>query len=168
MARSITYEVFDFHVGSLRFRSGAVRIALAVLVLLLVAMVAHAAFKLGGSRLDGLFVKWLYNVVLVGSAASCLARAAFVERERSAWLVLGVALLTWAGGNVYFTVALFDAKQVPIPSWADAGYLSIYPGAYAALVLMLRARVSEFRASIWLDGLIAALAVGSCRFDRAS
>jgi len=74
---------------------------------------------------------------------------------------LGVALLLWAGGNIYFTVALFDAKQVPIPSWADAGYLSIYPGAYVALVLMLRSRVAEFRASIWLDGLIGALAVGA-------
>ena len=137
------------------------RLPLLGLVLLLAAMVAHAAFDLGGSRLDGLFVKWIYNVVLIGSAASCLARAAFVERERSAWLVLGVSLLLWAGGNIYFTVALFDAKQVPIPSWADAGYLSIYPGAYAALVLMLRSRVSEFRASIWLDGLIGALAVGA-------
>ncbi len=156
-----SYQVFDFHVGSSRYKVDAVRIALAVLVLLLAAMVAHAALRLGGSRLDSLFVKWIYNVVLIGSAASCLARAASVERERSAWLVLGVALLTWAGGNIYFTVALFDAKQVPIPSWSDAGYLSIYPGAYAALVLMLRSRVSEFRASIWLDGLIGALAVGS-------
>ena len=156
-----SHEVVAFHVGPSRFRRDAVRIALAMLVLLLAAMVAHAAFNLGGSRLDGLFVKWIYNIVLIGSAVSCLARAASVERERSAWLVLGVALLTWAGGNIYFTVVLFNAKQVPIPSWADAGYLSIYPGAYAALVLMLRSRVSEFRASIWLDGVIGALAVSA-------
>ena len=39
---------------------------------------------------------------------------------------------------------------------ADVLYLLCYPGAYAGLALLVRARVARFTASAWLDGAIAA------------
>src|SRR3954471_21476632 len=41
------------------------------------------------------------------------------------------------------------------------GYLSIYPGSYVALVLLLRARAGRIPSSLWLDGLISSLAVAA-------
>lgn len=142
-------------------RAGTSRLSLAGLVLLLAGMVGHAAFNLGGSGLDDFFIKWIYNVVLLGSAGICLSRGALVREERAAWLVLGMSLLIWAAGNIYFTVALYDAQQVPIPSWSDAGWLAFYPGAYVSLVLLMRSRLTGLGSSLWLDGLIGALAMAS-------
>src|SRR5437764_13512193 len=52
--------------------------------LLLGAMIAHGAFGLGGAGSKTLFVKWLYNIVLVGSASACLLRGLTDRRERIA------------------------------------------------------------------------------------
>ena len=124
-------------------------------------MIAHAVFGLGGHGADALFVKWIYNFVLVGSAGLCLARGLAIRRERAAWLILGSSLLLWSAGNIYFTIFLFNAKQVPIPSLSDVAWLGFYPGAYLALGLLARARVRDFRPSLWLDGVIGALTVGA-------
>ena len=134
---------------------------LGLLGLLLVGMVAHAVLHIGGHGADALFVKWIYNIVLLGSAGSCLARGLAIRRERAAWLILGLSLLLWSAGNIYFTIVLFNAKTVPIPSLSDVAWLGFYPGAYLALGLLLRARVRDFRSSLWLDGVIGALTVGA-------
>ena len=45
----------------------------------------------------------------------------------------------------------------PYPSAADLLYLTFYPLLYAAVVLLARARVRAFRASVVLDGVVAGL-----------
>ena len=50
---------------------------------------------------------------------------------------------------------------VPIPSIADALYLSFYPAVYVGLGLLLRARVGRLPAGLWLDGVIGGLAVAA-------
>jgi len=65
-------------------------------------------------------------------------------------------------GDVYYTVVITPMQgDAPFPSPADAGYLSIYPASYVALVLLLRARAGRIPSSLWLDGLISALAVAA-------
>src|SRR3954447_9698512 len=54
-----------------------------------------------------------------------------------------------------------DVASPPYPSWADAGYLSIYPAAYAGLVLLLRARAPRLSSTLWFDGLVCALAAAA-------
>ena len=49
----------------------------------------------------------------------------------------------------------------PFPSLADGFYLAFYPPTYLALALLVRGRLSRFNASVWLDGLTAALAVAA-------
>jgi diguanylate cyclase len=56
---------------------------------------------------------------------------------------------------------LIDLKVRPIPAVSDFLWLGFYPPAYAAIVLLFRARIERFRLSLGLDGLIAALAVGA-------
>ena len=61
---------------------------------------------------------------------------------------------------MYWLVALDDVAEPPFPSVADVGYLAYFPLVYAGLVLLLHGRLRASRA-VWLDGLTAALAVGT-------
>jgi signal transduction histidine kinase len=130
-------------------------------------VLAHAAYgvsSLDDPALDTLFNDWIYNGVLVAAAATCYARAIIVPRERMAWLAIAVGLTSWTVGELYWTVYLSDLDEIPYPSPADGFYLGLYPALYAGIMLLVRARVPRFHASVWLDGAIGALgtaAVGS-------
>jgi diguanylate cyclase (GGDEF)-like protein len=128
---------------------------------LLIAFTARALLGFGGHSTHVLFNTWIYNALMLTSAAGCLLRAALVRRERLAWALLGVGLLLFAGGDIYFAAVLAEQATVPIPSPADGGYLAFYPLAYAALIVLLRARIGTFPVARWLDGAIVGSAVAA-------
>jgi diguanylate cyclase (GGDEF)-like protein len=128
---------------------------------LLAAFAAHVTLGWGGPGTDELFNLWIYNALMLASAAACLLRAALVRRERLAWTLLGLGLLLYAGGEIYYASVLAGRATVPIPSLADAGYLAFYPLAYAALIVLLRARIGTFPVARWLDGAIVGSAVAA-------
>lgn len=128
---------------------------------LLVAFTAHAVVGVGGHGADALFNTWIYNALMLTSAAACLLRAALVRRERLAWTLLGAGLLLYTGGEIYYAAELAGEASVPIPSPADGGYLAFYPLAYAALVALLRVRIGAFPVARWLDGAIVGSAVAA-------
>jgi diguanylate cyclase (GGDEF)-like protein len=131
----------------------------AVAFTLLLAFALHTGPGLGGKGLDSFFNDWIYNGLIVVSAIGCLARGFVMKHERAAWLMLGIGIAFWAAAEILATVWLNHLQNPPYPSVADALYLTFYPAIYIALVLLVRGRMSEARASLWLDGLIAALAV---------
>ena len=59
---------------------------LGLLGLLLAGMIAHAVFGLGGHGADALFVKWIYNIVLVGSAGSYTQKLWMRMKNKAAYL----------------------------------------------------------------------------------
>ena len=122
-------------------------------------LVAHLSFGLGGPRLDGFAEQWVYDGLELLAAAGCLIRAATTREERAAWTVLGLGMLSFALGDVCFDFVY--GGDPPGVSICDAFYLAFYPACYAALALLVRARVSTFSRSIWLDGAIAALAAAA-------
>ncbi|HEY7951285.1 MAG TPA: HD domain-containing phosphohydrolase [Solirubrobacterales bacterium] len=128
---------------------------------LLTAFIAHVAVGFGGRSTDALFNTWIYSALMLTSAAACLLRAALVRRERVVWALLGVGLLLYTGGEIYYAAVLAGRETVPIPSPADGGYLAFYPLAYAALIALLRARVGVFPVARWLDGAIVGSAVAA-------
>jgi len=125
------------------------------------AFVAHAGLGFGGPGMDRFFNAWVYNGLMLAAGVSCLLRAALHRQERAAWTLLGLGMLAWTAGDIYYSAALSDLDEVPIPSLSDAGYLAFYPATYVALALLVRARMPSFRRSLWLDGAIAALAVSA-------
>jgi diguanylate cyclase (GGDEF)-like protein len=160
------YARADGLVGGIRaVRSRRGRIALRASAVLGVTSVAfffaHGSLGLGGHGFDKFYENWLYNALMIGCAVSCLARALFVRHERLPWLLIGVSLVLYTTGEVYYTLTWGDSGTPPVPSVADAFYLSYYPFIYAGLVLMVRARIDKFRLSAWLDGAIAAGAIGA-------
>src|SRR3954454_8496624 len=102
-----------------------------------------------------------YNLPESLGCAVCALRTVHARgRERAAWLALTLGLFGFFAGDVYYTAVITPMQgDAPFPSPADAGYLAIYPGSYVALVLLLRARAGRIPSTLWLDGLISALAV---------
>jgi two-component system, cell cycle response regulator len=126
---------------------------------LFLAFVVHVS--VAGGDGDSFFENWVYDAVMLGCAASCLLRAVLIRRERAAWALLGLALLIWTGGEIYYEAVLATQASVPVPSPADAGYLLFYPIAYAGLILLARGRIAGFSAARCLDGIIVGGAVAA-------
>ena len=143
--------------------SRAKRVLYAAASILGASWIAFALHTLGayGDAGAAFFDVYVYNGLVLASAASCLLRAALLCEERLAWLIMGAGLASWAGGEIVWTVSLSGLDVVPIPSLADAFYLAFYPAAYAALVLLVRRHTDSSSRDLWLDGVIAGLAVAA-------
>jgi two-component system cell cycle response regulator len=125
------------------------------------AAYALEALLVTHGRLDWFFDNRVYYGLLAAAALTCLARGILVSAERLPWLLLGTALSLWTAGDLYYYFVLSGQAEVPIPSIADAFYLAFYPVSYVALALLLRKRIRGFRGHLWLDGVIASLAVAA-------
>ncbi len=104
---------------------------------------------------------WFYGIVIMTVTLAGLIRPLLVEQDRLAWLLLSIATIAWAVGDVYWALTFSDADEIPIPSLADAGYVGLYPLAYVGLVLLARSVLHRVPASVLLDGLVTSLAVGA-------
>ena len=98
----------------------------------------------------------------LSAAAACLLAA---SRQRGAahrfWLLLGLACVAWTLAEVIWGV--YDvvlSEAVPVPSWADVGYLGAYPLAAAALLCHPGMHATgSHKARATLDGLAIGTAV---------
>ena len=140
---------------------GLVRATQAAAVAGLGAYAAQAAVALCGVAANGFFETWVYTGLLLVAAGLCLTRATMVAEERAAWLILGAGIVAWAGGEVYWNVALSDVAEPAIPNGSDVLWFAFFPCCYIAMVLLVRARVREFRSSLWLDGVVGSLAIAA-------
>ncbi len=101
-----------------------------------------------------------YNLVFAFAATACLLRAR-CRTGRVEWSLMGVALLLNLAANIYDSLVLRLDPDPLFPSWADAGYLAYFPLLYVGLLVMLRRRLGRGHASVWLDGLVAALGIAA-------
>jgi two-component system cell cycle response regulator len=93
------------------------------------------------------------------ASALCLLRAVATRRERLGWLLIGLGCASWTLGEVYFTAALWNLHDIPVPSPADVGYLLFPPLVFAGIVLLARQRIRGMPATVWIDSAAGALAV---------
>jgi two-component system cell cycle response regulator len=134
----------------------SVRVVLGALALLVIVHLAHSVLGLGHGASAGFFDIWIYDAVVVGCAGVCLARGLVVAENRLAWTLLGIGLACDATGEI-----LASISESLAPTVQDALYLCLYLCAYVAVVLLGRRQALQFRASMWLDGVIGGLSVGS-------
>ena len=130
-------------------------------LLALVSYAAQAAFTVYGSGADRFFEIYVYNALIFVAGGLCIGRAALTRHERGAWLVLGFGLLGWAAGEAFYSLFLDRLDSPPVPSVSDGLWLTFYPACYVAIVLLVRGRVQQFRSSLWLDGVVGALAASA-------
>src|SRR5919108_1644943 len=116
----------------------------ALRVLAALGLIVYAVYSVtgfGGGGAEHLFEDWIYNALLATAALLCLLRALLVAGERAPWLLLGVGLACWSAGEVVYTAAPGVLDGAGFPSPVDLLWLAFYPAAYAALILLVRARV---------------------------
>jgi two-component system cell cycle response regulator len=135
-----------------------IRVTLLVLAGWVLACELHA---LGVGWLPVGPAKWLHLVVMAAGAGLCLLRAAWRREERASWLLLGLGVTAWVGGEFYFTAFLWSDSSPPVPSPADAGYLSLPPLVFSGLVVLARSRIRGLPKTVWVDGVTAGLAAGA-------
>ena len=88
--------------------------------------VAHIVFGVGGPGTDTFFNQDLYSAVMLGSAIALIMCATLRVPIARPWLI-GLGLLTWALGDLYYTLFFAGLKNPPFPSFDDALYLAFYP-----------------------------------------
>lgn len=120
----------------------------------LIALHNWAGFLAGiGGFLNGP----LYDAVVLSAGLACLLRARRGGRERPAWLVVGLTILSQALTEFCWTILYAGDPTPPYPSVCDIGWLAFYPLATLGLGLMVRARARSLDWRLWADALIAAL-----------
>lgn len=131
--------------------------SLVVVVGLFVLVSTQLETNFGSSDVKAVFSNYFYDAVGEAAGLTCLLRALRGRPDRSVWALIGLGILLWTGGDLYYTFAFHNASNPPFPSLADAGYLAFYPPVFVGLGLHVRRRVLEFSRSVWLDGVIVAL-----------
>ncbi len=98
------------------------------------------------------------DVVFLIAAALLIWRGLKGERG---WALIGIGGLCWAAGDIYWTLVLGNLANPPVPSLADAGYLSFCPFAFAGILSLVRQRMSCVPKALAADSAAATLAVGA-------
>jgi diguanylate cyclase (GGDEF)-like protein len=138
---------------------------LAILSVLLAAVlfggtavvIGHDWLGVGDDGFDGIAGGSLYDAVVLSAGIACLVRAWLVPHERWGWTAMGLGILSWGAGEVYWALYIVDDPSPPYPSPADAGFLVLYPLIFLGLAGLVRARAKELDWRRWTDGAIAAL-----------
>jgi two-component system cell cycle response regulator len=138
-------------------------LSLASLIGGLGVLALHTTLGLGGQRLDGLFDDDIYNALMLGATFAVIARGILIKKQRAAWLTMGVGMLSWSVGELYYSLFIegTSVEAGGSVSPADAFFLTMYPCFYVALGLLVKEHLRDLRIGIWLDGLIAGLAAAT-------
>ena len=118
---------------------------------------AHQGLGLGGRGVDGLFDDWINDGLLWCAAVACLVGALRARRSRAAWLLVALALASWAVGDTIWSIRFGVAAAAPSTSISDVFWLAWYPLIVAALALLVRDRVPGFELHRWIDGVAVML-----------
>ena len=135
--------------------------ASALLVLTAAFVVLAAGYTLGGEGLRHGLNVGVFDNVMIAAGVLCVARGVSLKDERLAWILLGSAVIAWGAADTLWEFTVSNDPSPPFPSYADIGFLAVYPLAYAAIILLLRSRAGGLRSSLWLDGVIGGLAVAA-------
>jgi hypothetical protein len=145
-----TYEVRA--VGRRRVEPAATVSALSVTLVFFLWLVLHVGGDNG--------VRYFDDIVTALAALSACVACLLAGRRRSGserrfWVLLGLALGAWTFAEVIWGVYdLVLNTAVPVPSWADVGYLGAIPLAAAALLCHPGMRAAgSHRTRATLDGL---------------
>jgi two-component system cell cycle response regulator len=124
---------------------------------LFIPYTAYSLFGVGRAELGPVFGDVGHYALMLAAAGLAVARALRVRRQRLAWAIIAAGMVSYALGDISYWVFLKKLDSPPFPSVSDGLWLAFYPMTYVGLVLLLRSRVREFQASLWLDGVIASL-----------
>lgn len=142
--------------NAIRWPPWAIRIALVVLAIGVIAFTASSVLKVSAGRV--FFDEFLYPALNLLAAGLIVVRAYRVTAERLAWTLIAAGMTCSAMGDVIYALWVSDGQS---PSAADPAYLAYYPLVYAGLLLLLRARLKRASLLVQLDSLVCALTMAA-------
>jgi diguanylate cyclase (GGDEF)-like protein len=96
------------------------------------------------------------NLSMLIPTLACFGYAFFRGPRRAAAILLGLAMLSQAAGNVIYSEWTQYQAHPPVPSPSDIAYLGFYVSVAAAVVWLARRDIGSFPRALWLDGAIGA------------
>src|SRR5215212_10097484 len=75
---------------------------------------------------------------IAGLVGLLVTRAVLSPEDRAAWFCFAMGLTAYLAGALAYEWHYRYLNEVPHPSWSDAGFMTFYPLAYVALILLLR------------------------------
>ncbi|HUE27530.1 MAG TPA: hypothetical protein VMP89_12210, partial [Solirubrobacteraceae bacterium] len=121
----------------------------------------HQGLGLGGRAADGLFDYWINDALLWCAAIACVGGASRATGSRAPWLLIALALASWAIGDTIWSIRFGGSAAPPLTSISDVFWLAWYPLIVAALVLLVRERIPGFQLDRWVDGITVMLLVAT-------
>jgi len=119
--------------------------------------ISWIVFQVGGEAGTALFANITSLVIPTAAGVSCwIAGRGAIGRQRHGWRFLGVACFGWAGGQAAWTwYEQVVGIEVPFPSGADIGYLSLIPAAAIGVLLLAPIQRAAMARHV-VDGLVVA------------
>ncbi len=156
LERMVTQEGLDRHGVSVRSRD--VPALGTVSALMVVALIYTVALMVRESPDFNLFIDGLLALLTVWLPAGvCWMTVRRVRRGRADIVLAASGVTSWAAGTTYFVIMTAAGEDVPLPSPADFGYVGFYVLMLAALVVIVRRRLSELAWPVVLDSAVGAL-----------
>jgi hypothetical protein len=148
----------DAEVGAGTWRvSLPVRLTLVALMALVASQALHEIFGLGGSGYSNLLDSYFYDAAATGAGILMLVRGLGDRAERG-WVLMSLGTFSWVIGDILADLSIGIGNGVSV---SDAFWLAWYPLASGALMMLVRARFSEFDFGRWIDGIALALVVAT-------
>jgi hypothetical protein len=135
---------------------GWARLVFLVLIATVLGLAIHGVVGLGGNGIHTYLDAWLSCGAEWVIAGLCAAGALRSERNRSAWLLVALAMVLWALGDTVWTLRGDPEASV---TFSDFCWLAWYPLLIGALVLLVRDRVPVFELHRWIDGVVVMLVI---------
>jgi diguanylate cyclase (GGDEF)-like protein len=137
------------------FIRSRVRLMVAVLLVANVTLLVAIPVTLGISFVDPTWIA-IENLAMLIPALACFGYAFFGGPRRVVAILLGLAMLSQAAGNVIYSTWTQYQAHAPVPSPSDIAYLGFYLFVAAAVVWLARGDTGSFPRAMWLDGAIGA------------
>ncbi len=162
--RATVVRALNLHVARQRgrlLRPPAIAAFWTALAVVVAAYAAQQGFRLGGAGANDFFNQWVHDGLVWVAAVACFAGALRAVRSRVAWLLIALALASWAIGDTIWSVRFASGAHAPPTSISDVFWLARYPLIVAALALLVRDRVTGFKFHRWIDGVVVMLLVST-------
>lgn len=140
-----------------RGSTAVVRLAFAVLVVLVTIQALHEIFGVAGHRYSNLLDSYVYDAVAAGAGVLMVVRGLSDRRDRG-WVLLGCGTFSWVVGDILADLELGVGRGVSV---SDVFWLMWYPLAAAGVFMLVRSRFTSFDVARWIDGIALALVVAT-------
>lgn len=135
--------------------------ATGLLIALVAATGAYAAFGIGGPAVEQPIRDWVTSAVYIVVGLIVVWRALRSTEARRSWAIFAFGISIYGLGNVLWAAWIEHLPEPPIPSICDGMWLTLYPACYIGILGLARVRERRVPARIWLDGIIAGLGVAA-------